>query len=67
MISWLKEHFEMLSVGVLGVFGFGRIVFTQENHGKRIDDIENRELVIDEKLDKALQMLERIDERTKRL
>jgi hypothetical protein len=67
MLSWLKEHFEMLSVGALGVFGFGRIVFTQESHSRRINDIENRELVIDEKLDKALQMLERIDERTKRL
>lgn len=67
MISWLKEHFEMLSVGVIGVFGFGRIVFTQENHSKRIDEIEKREVVIDDKLTQIHGDIKTLLERTKNL
>ena len=67
MISWLKEHFEMLSVGVIGIFGFGRIVFTQENHSKRIDEIEKREVVIDDKLTQIHGDIKTLLERTKNL
>lgn len=67
MLTWLKEHFEMLSVGVIGVFGFGRIVFTQENHSKRIDEIEKREVVIDDKLTQIHGDIKTLLERTKNL
>ena len=67
MISWLKEHFEMLSVGVVGVFGFGRIVFTQNQHGEKINNLEKNEKEVANKLTEIHGDIKTLLERTKHL
>lgn len=67
MIAWLKEHFEMLSVGVIGVFGFGRIVFTQNNHSEKIEKLENNEKEVAVKLTEIHGDIKTLLERTKNL
>jgi hypothetical protein len=67
MLAWLKEHFEMLSVGVVGVFGFGRIVFTQNQHGEKIDKLEKKEEQVATKLTEIHGDIQTLLERTKHL
>lgn len=67
MIAWLKQHFELLSVGVVGVFGFGRIVFTQNEHGNKIDKLEKNEKEVAKKLTEIHGDIKTLLERTKNL
>lgn len=67
MIAWLKEHFEMMSVGVVGVLGFGKIIFTQDQHSDKIEKLEKKEIVIDEKLTEIHGDIKTLLERTKHL
>lgn len=40
LISWIKEHFELLAAGAVGIFGAGGIVRTQHEHGRKIEKFE---------------------------
>jgi hypothetical protein len=66
-LQWLKENFELLAASGAAVFGFGGIVHTQKDHSKRLDAIENREIVIDDKLTEIHGDIKTLLERTKHL
>jgi hypothetical protein len=65
--QWLKEHFELLAASGAAVFGLGGIVYTQKDHSKRLDAIESKEIIIDNKLTEIHGDIKTLLERTKHL
>lgn len=67
LFSWIKENFDLLGAGFVGVFGFGGIVYTQKEHSRRLEDLEESEEKISEKLVEMHGDIKTLLERTKNL
>lgn len=67
LIIWIKENLDLLIVSVGGVFGFGGIVYTQRDHSDRLEDLENKEEKISDKLVEIHGDIQTLLERTKNL
>ena len=65
MINWLKQNLlQLLTALVLITFGYANFTGKTEN---KVQALEQRVDKYEEKIDKAIRLLERIDERTKKL
>lgn len=67
LISWLKEHFELISVSAVGVFGAGGVVITQQEHSKKINKLEDCHIEVKEDLTEIKGDIKTLLERTKNL
>lgn len=68
MIAWLKTNLiQILTAVILVTFGYANFTRDTEANAENLQKLEKRVDKYEEKIDKALQMLERIDERTKKL
>lgn len=68
MITWLKTNLiQILTAVILVTFGYANFTRDTEANAENLQKLEKRVDKYEEKIDKALQMLERIDERTKKL
>ncbi len=67
-MKWLKENvIQIISILVVVTFGYANFTADIKANAEAIQRLDNRVDKYDEKIDKALKLLERIDERTKRL
>lgn len=66
-MKYLQDHWEMLSGFGVMIFGLGGFHSKHNELKEKVIQNENIILAIDNKLNKALLLLERIDERTKGL
>jgi hypothetical protein len=67
LLHWLKEHFEIIAASMVGVFGAGGIVITQQEHGKKIGSLENKHDEVKEHLTEIKGDIKTLLERTKHL
>lgn len=67
LLHWLKEHFELLTVGGGAVAGMGKIVHTQGQHEKDINDLKEVQRVINDDLSEIKGDIKTLLERTKHL
>lgn len=67
LLHWLKEHFELLTVGGGAVAGVGKIVHTQGQHEKDITDLKQCQLKVTEDLSEIKGDIKTLLERTKHL
>ena len=65
MVSWFKSNIiQLVTALVLVTFGYANFTGKTEN---KVQALEQRVDKYEEKIDQAIKLLERIDERTKRL
>lgn len=68
MLAWLKTNLiQLITAIILVTFGYANFTKDTEANASDINKLEKRVDNYEQKIDKALQMLERIDERTKKL
>lgn len=72
MKKWFFDNIiQLLTAIILVTFGYANFIKNVEANAENISKLEKRvddyESKTDDKLDKAIKLLERIDERTKRL
>ena len=66
-IGWIKEHFELLTLGVGGVAGGVKVLNTQSDHSKKIEKLEIHHDLIKEDLTEIKGDIKTLLERTKHL
>lgn len=65
MSNWVKQNsIQLITAMVLITFGYANFTGKTEN---KVQALEQRVDKYEEKIDKAIKLLERIDERTKKL
>jgi hypothetical protein len=64
MFEWIKQHFELLG-GFF--FGLGGVYVQHQHHGKEIVKLKDKQEQYSEDISDIKGMLQRIDERTKKL
>jgi hypothetical protein len=67
LFHWLKEHFEILTIGVGGVAGGVKVLSTQADHGRKIDKLEECHEQVKEDLSEIKGDIKTLLERTKHL
>lgn len=65
MTNWIKQNLiQLITAVVLITFGYANFTAKTDN---KVQALEQRVDKYEEKIDKAIKLLERIDERTKKL
>lgn len=67
LLTWFKDHFEMLAAGFVGIFGFGGVYMQHKNHGKDIKDLKDQHLKYQDDLSEVKGDIKTLLERTKHL
>jgi len=67
LVQWLKENFEIIGASMVGIFGAGGIVITQQEHTKKIEKLEDCHVEVKENLSEIKGDIKTLLERTKHL
>ena len=67
LLHWLKEHFELLTIGGTAAVGGVKIVTTQADHAKKIDKLEDCHIKVRDDLTEIKGDIKTLLERTKHL
>lgn len=67
IFHWLKEHFELLTIGGAGVAGGVKVINTQIEHSKKIEKLETYQDKVREDLSEIKGDIKTLLERTKNL
>jgi hypothetical protein len=67
LLHWLKEHFELLTLGAGGVAGGVKVLNTQSDHSRKIEKLEIHHDLVREDLTEIKGDIKTLLERTKHL
>lgn len=67
VLDWIKDNLELVATSMVGAFGVGRIVVTQEEHGRKIVSLEDCHAEVKDDLTEIKGDIKTLLERTKHL